>query len=405
MREVFLTVWELFLYLSKRFLQEGFVYRASTLTLSTLLGLVPFIAVVFSLLSFFPEFQATGKGIQQLIVQSFLPEQAQVVQTYLLKFVSHTDKLPGFGFLFLLAIAILLLITIERAFNDIWQIKRGRIGVPAFIAYWSVLSLAPIFAGLGFIASSYLISLKFFSIPFNYINLHIHFIALLPFVFNVFAFTLLYIVVPNCKVKLKHGLLGALIAALLFEGAKKIFVIYLSHVPTYTLLYGAVATVPIFLIWLYLSWVIVLFGAMISHTAETKYLHHRGDSVDGFTLAFLWIILLWEAQRKGGQLSLEALCKAVPYRYKVPATHVLDQMIAAHFVAHSDEEKYLLSCEPGSLTLFDFYKALPYRLPSPKAMAFVEHDIAQDLSSTLAAADEDLKTALSTTFLDLSEGE
>jgi len=240
----------------KQFFAENCPMQAASLSYVSLLSIVPLMTVSLSILSIFPVFKGIGDQIQKFIFENFVASSAQTVQQYFQTFMAQTAKLSIPGMLFLLVTAVLMIFAMEQAFNRIWKVQKHRNTVQAFLMYWAVLTFTPILIGVGLVMSSYLLSFSFIKIS----------LITLPYLLTFAAFTLLYVIVPNCKVRIRHAALGALIATILFEAAKYGFTIYIAHFPTYKLIYGALAVLPIFLVWLYLSWLIVLFGVSVSHT-------------------------------------------------------------------------------------------------------------------------------------------
>lgn len=249
----------------RRFFDDGCPSRAAALAYTTLLSLVPLMTVIFSLLSAFPMFHGLGDKVQTFIFSNFVADSAHTVQQHLENFVQQTTRLSAPGFSFLLVTAVLLMFTMEQAFNAVWHVKKRRQLVSAFILYWGVLTLTPILLGVGFAMSSYLDYLPFFSGATEIVGLKQILLNYLPYLLTFTAFTIFYAAIPNCTVPLLGALIGSIVATILFELAKFSFGLYMIHFPTYHLLYGALATIPIFLIWIYMSWLIILFGAMVSH--------------------------------------------------------------------------------------------------------------------------------------------
>lgn len=247
----------------KRFFAEKFTYRASALAFATLLALVPMLSVILFFITVFPIFSKIIGLAQHYILINFIPTSSNIIQSYLEGFVDKAHELPIMGFVFLFITAGLLIITIEHSFNDIWEVPQRKKRVLAFLFYWLLLMLALLFIGIAVFLSSYLFSLSWFG---NRISQSIILLTLFPMFINAILFTILYVVVPNCQVNWRDGFLGGIIAALLFEMTKIGFVFYLKQFPSYELIYGALATIPIFLLWIYIAWLIVLFGALVTHT-------------------------------------------------------------------------------------------------------------------------------------------
>ncbi|MDM8349435.1 virulence factor BrkB family protein [Pseudomonas sp. sp1636] len=260
MRQRFNDWLEFWRFLLQRFLADRGANNAAALTYTTLFAVVPMMTVTFAMLSAVPAFQGTGEQIQTFIFRNFVPSAGELVQQYLRNFTTQARQLTWIGVVVLAVTAFLMLVTIEKAFNTIWRVRQPRRGVSSFLLYWAILSLGPILLGAGFAISTYIASLSLISGPDALIGAKT-LLGFAPLLFSVAAFTLLYVTVPNARVPLSYALLGGLFTAVLFEVAKALFGLYVQQFPGYQLIYGAFATVPLFLLWIYLSWLIVLFGA------------------------------------------------------------------------------------------------------------------------------------------------
>jgi membrane protein len=252
--------WRLLRAIITNFFNEGCPMMASGLAYISLLAIVPLMTVSLSVLAVFPAFKGIGEQIQKFIFDNFVTSSAQTIHQYLQAFMSQATKLSLPSTLSLLITAVLMIFAIEYNFNKIWHIQKHRNAIQAFLMYWAVLTLAPILIGVGFVITGTALH--------TVINKTIS--DMFPYLFTFLALTLLYTLVPNCKVKIRYAMPGAIIATILFELAKHSFAFYITNFPTYTLIYGALAAIPIFLVWLYLSWLIVLFGASVSHTLQQK---------------------------------------------------------------------------------------------------------------------------------------
>ena len=237
---------------------------AGALSFASILSLVPLTAVALGMLSVFPVFQSWMAAIQDFIYGNFVPASGEVVQKYLEQFAHKTGRLTALGLLFLAITSVLMMATIELAFNDIWRVRQQRKLMHRFLTYWAILTLGPFLIGVSLTLTSQLFSLPLFGGPGILRGLRGVVQQGLPAVFEVLAFLMLYMLVPNAPVKWRHALLGSVCAALLFEVAKRGFAYYVTQVPTYQTIYGAVAALPIFLIWIYLSWLVVLLGAVVA---------------------------------------------------------------------------------------------------------------------------------------------
>jgi membrane protein len=249
-----------------RFFQEKYTYRASALSFTTLLALVPLLLVVVFFTSIFPIFTRLVALTQDYIFSNFIPTSSSVIQTYLEGFVQKAHNLPAIGIVFLFFTAGMLINTIVHTLNDIWRVPKRKKNIVPWVLYWLALILMPLLIGLTLFLSSYLFSLTWLSSAVDGLGFTFYLLGLFPLVMNTAIFTALYIIVPNCRVTQRDGFVGGLVAALLFEIAKKGFAFYIIYFPSYELIYGVLATIPIFLLWLYISWMIILIGALVSHT-------------------------------------------------------------------------------------------------------------------------------------------
>ena len=249
----------------QRFEQDRCQRVAGALSYTTMLAIVPLTAVMLAVLSLAPGFSAWMTVIQDFIYSNFVPAAGEVVQKYLTQFAGKAGRLTAVGLLFLGVTAIMLMATIEQAFNDIWRVVNTRKLLHRFLAYWALLTLGPIL-----VAVSLTLTSKLFTLPFlgraEVTVLHDVFDVLLPLVFEFGAVVLLYTVVPNVSVRWRNALAGGLFAAVLLEVAKYLFAAAMKYFTTYQIIYGAIAALPIFLIWIYISWVIVLLGAIVAAT-------------------------------------------------------------------------------------------------------------------------------------------
>lgn len=244
---------------------------ASALTFTSLLALVPFFSLSFGILAALPWFDQIILPLQDFIFEHFVPTTGEVIQTHITAFIDQAKRLSMFEIVFFSTFALMTLYTIEMTFNQIWRVSNHRNSIWAFILYWGVLIFSPIILGSSFLLSSYLFSLSWLQkLASEYVLTTNGIIYILPFLLTWISLSLLYIIVPNCRVRVLHGLIGAFVATLFIELAKKMFIYYFTYFHTYELLYGAFAAIPIFFIWLYWLWVIILFGAVIVYLLDNK---------------------------------------------------------------------------------------------------------------------------------------
>ena len=250
-------------YLIARMNHDRINVNAGYLAYITLLSIVPMLTVLLSILSKFPVFENVGGVLQSFIINNFVPASGDAVHAALQEFIANTGKMTAVGAAFLFVAALMLISNIDKNLNYIWRVKKKRRAVFSFSMYWMVLTLGPILVGASIAATSYITSLRLLdseAISTVYDQL----LRWLPFILSFSAFVGLYLLVPNKKVLFSHAVIGAMIAAVLFELSKKGFAAYITEFPSYQLSYGARAAIPILFVWVYLCWLIVLIGAEVT---------------------------------------------------------------------------------------------------------------------------------------------
>ena len=250
----------------QRFREDRCTRVAGALSFTTLLALVPLTAVMFAIFSRFQIFEAWMTMAQDFIYRNFVPAAGEAVSGYLQKFAANAGKLTIWSLLLLFLSSLMLMATIERVFNDIWHVPQTRKRLHRFLSYGALLVLGPMLIGITLSSTSYLVSLPLFSRDATFGGLKVFLLAAAPVVFEWLAFWALYVVVPNYRVRLRHGLISSLFATIMFEIAKRGFVFFVTNFASYKAIYGAVAALPVFLIWIYLSWTIILAGAVLTAT-------------------------------------------------------------------------------------------------------------------------------------------
>ena len=264
------VVFHLPLAVLKRFKSDRLPRHASALAFSSLLALAPMMAIALSMLSLFSSFEDMGASVENFVYQFLVPAAGDDVRVYLDQFASRAGKLTAVGAGAFLLTALLLLSNIESSFNDIWRIKEGRTLGQKLTVYWAMVTLGPLLMGASLTMSTYFLSLSVFTGQAGTIGTF-----LIPVLLESMAFLLLYLVMPNVRVSLMHGIVGALVASFLFELTKRAFATYVGNFANYEVVYGALAALPIFLIWVYLSWVVTLIGAeVVAVLQQKKLLEH-----------------------------------------------------------------------------------------------------------------------------------
>ena len=251
---------DLFSIFIKRCREDNITISAGHLAYVTLLSLVPFIMVTFTIMSAFPAFASVRNKLEHFIFSNFVPTASDVVHKYMTDFVGNASQMSAIGILSLLVVALMLISNVDKTLNRIWRTQSDRPIVYTFAIYWMVITLGPMLIGSSVVVSSYLTGLAAFTEEYTP-GLGTFLLSLVPSGAAMLAFTILYMVVPNRRVFARHALVGAIVATVAFEITKSGFALYVTNFPSYELIYGALAVVPILFLWVYLSWIIVLFGA------------------------------------------------------------------------------------------------------------------------------------------------
>lgn len=252
-----------------RLKSERIHITAGYLTYVTLMSLVPLMVVMFSIMTAFPLFAEVKEAFESFIYQNFVPTSGNVIQEHLSNFVNNASKMSVIALSFLFLFAFLLMSAIDNSLSHLWKIKKKRRFMVTFSTYWLVLTLGPVLISISIALSSYLFS---FVADTSVDNTSIGrgFLVLLPFIVSLLAFNFLYVAVPNKRVSMKYAFAGAFFAALAFEIAKKAFAFYVQQLPSYQAIYGTLSLIPILFLWMYLSWNIVLLGALLTVSLEQQ---------------------------------------------------------------------------------------------------------------------------------------
>lgn len=250
--------------LRERFREDRLGLSASSLTFTTTIALVPFVTVALALFTAFPIFGKVQANLQSWLVQSLVPDAiSRQVLGYLTQFAGKASRLGGLGLAALALSALALVLTIDRTLNGIWRVRRSRPLGQRIMIYWAVITLGPVLLAASLGTTSYLATAGR-GVVAGLPNLAAFVLTALEFLLLAAFYTALYRYVPNTPVKRSHAIAGGVFAAVGIELAKRALAWYIGTVPTYSAVYGAFATVPILLVWIYIAWVIVLLGAVIA---------------------------------------------------------------------------------------------------------------------------------------------
>lgn len=348
-------------FLTQRFLADRCINSAAALTYTTLFAVVPMMTVAFVMLSAIPAFRGVGEEIQAFIFSNFVPSTGETVQVYLRDFIAQARQLTWVGVLVLAVTAYTMLVTIEKTFNTIWRVRQPRRGVSSFLLYWAILSLGPLLLGAGFAASTYVTSLALLSGP-DAVEGVKTLLGFMPLLSSVAAFTLLYATVPNARVPLRHAFLGGAFTAVVLEAAKGLFGLYVGLFPGYQLIYGAFATVPLFLLWIYLSWLVVLLGAELA--CNMGYNHGwRQRALPRLLVALGILRLFHERQLEGRSLSHAGARRAGWLLPEDEWNEALDFFESERLICRTANGSWALCRDLGEVSVQQLIDRSPWPLP------------------------------------------
>ena len=351
------SLWHRIQYFAHRYSADRCRDTAAALTYMSLFALVPLLTVLYTMASVVPAFQGVEADIQDLLFEHLMPETSAGLEDYFEDFSRQAKNLTGFGIAVLLATAILMLSNIEKAFNQIWRTRGNRGPVSSFLLYWAVLSLAPITIGLGLAASTYLASFANQLEQWDIIGLGGALLVALPYLLQVMGFSLVYAAVPNCRVPLKHAVIGGVIASLSFNIARALFTKLVAG-SSITFIYGAFAAVPLFLLWIYISWSIVLISAIVVHSLSA-YQSAEQARRPLLLKALELLQQLWSLQREGGSVrEIDLQGRAGASLDSESWQQLRSILLRERVITQDDSGRYLLSRDLRALPLWQLQEWL-----------------------------------------------
>ncbi|QDQ26565.1 YihY family inner membrane protein [Chitinimonas arctica] len=358
------------LFVVRRLRDDRCLDAAGSLTFTTLLALVPFLTIALMVVSAFPMFEDFSSSFKLFLLSNLVPDSAsRVITVYMRQFTENTGKLTTLGMASLGITALAMMSTMDRTFNRIWRIHRQRPWMIKMLTYWSVLTLGPLLLGLALTLTSWLAD----SAGNGALAVVLSGSGIL---LALAGFTLLYRVVPNCPVPNSHALIAATFSTLALTLLKGLFGLYVKKFATFKLIYGAFASFPIFLLWLYLMWLVVLAGAVL--TASLSYWHgeawrrrvHPGQRLyDAVRL----LLKLDDARREGATLSLGKLRNTLALGQD-ELHELLERLSQRGWTQPTRSNGWLLATALERITLRELYHLLVTRpVAPPRAIDGLHH--------------------------------
>ena len=351
------AVWKVLKYALVRADEKKLTQVASSLTYTTVLSMVPLLAVVLSLFTAFPLFADFRYALEGFLADSFMPAVvSENVMSYLNQFAAKASGLTAIGSFFLIVTSVMLFRTIDEAFNDIWQVETRRPMRQRILVYWALLTLGPILVGASLWALS-IVARESMGLVGDVPGPFSMAISALPLLLTGAGFSAMYFMVPNRSVRWRDALIGGFFSAIILELLRVGIAYYLSRFPSYTIIYGTFATIPIFLLWVYISWLVILLGATITallpalRQRRWEQQHYTGAP---FVQAVRVLHLLWRAWQQGNPgRPVTELCSTLGL-HQDEIDNVLHQLKKLGYVVDTESDDtylWVLACDPARTDL------------------------------------------------------
>ena len=391
------TWFQFALFVIRRFEADRCRDQAASLTYTTLFAVVPMLTVFLVIISSIKALEPARQQLQQLIYSHFLPRTTIAFDKAFNAFTDKSSNLTVIGILFLFVTTVMMLSSIETVFNRIWRVQETRGGIIGFMRYWTIISLGPILLGSAFAISSTVASLNVLSNNFAGYEVNGEFILWgISFVLTILGFFILNWTIPNRSVPIKAALIAGTFSAVVFELLKNLFGVIMSNFTSYEIVYGAFAAIPIFLLWIFLSWNIVLLGVEISYglTAFNSGKEQKRHPV----IMLLDVLELFYRKQQIGETVSDEEALLVLGRDEIgrwPSYVVM--LEKQNLVKRTDDDQYILARNLAQVDFWSFYKQLPYPLPRSKDVANIRPDDEwiQRLGPALVESDDYLAAKLS----------
>ncbi|MHA6205563.1 YihY family inner membrane protein [Dyella soli] len=350
-----------------RFIDDKCFETAGALSYTTLVSLVPLIVASLAIFAAFPAFAAARTTLIEFVFSNFVPAAGEKVQQYLNGFADNASKLTGLSIIVMFFSALSMMVSIEDRLNRIWRVRRQRGWGSRLLLYWAALTLGPVLIVGGLALSSYVTAVPLLQDASVQLGLRQRLIGTLPFLVTFLTLVLMYVVVPNRKVIWTDAALGALLGAVLFEIARWGFSRFVHHAQTYQQVYGAaLAAIPIFLLWIYLSWVIVILCASVA-ASLSAFDYQPPSTCLSEDAAFLGLLVVLrhfiDAHRRGGRVDPEEVRISDPYLPSGAIAGYFEDLQRADVIRRVEGGGWLLSRSLDSTDLLRVYAHSSHRLP------------------------------------------
>ncbi len=388
-------------YVAKRFWNDRCFASASSLSYTMLLAVVPLLAIAFAIMSAFPVFKTIQADLQAFMLKNFLPENVEQVQQWFEGFLQNTRELTALGTVALAVTAIILLDTIETKFNDIWRQHEVRPLYQRITMYWAIITMTPLLLGGSVAASTIVIS----GAGLGGENSIIEFLVKQLGYFLFFAaMTVAYIIIPYRRVLVWHAMVGAVVATLFFEGLKAGFALYFTLFPSYQTLYGALSLIPLFLVWMYLVWCMVLLGAQFAAAFPEWFARRALGGADTGGRRMVTALAVLNRLYEGGQVGAIATEAELAQMDAVDPQRlpgILDELLQLRLIVRAEEEGWLLARDPASVRLYELMPVFGLQLVPVSGLPAEGPGWAMIAAAALKRADGSARETLDMTLSEL----
>jgi membrane protein len=394
---------ELFRFAVRRLEEERLPQVAGALTFTSILALVPTVTIAFALFTAFPLFSTFRASLDAYFIQNLMPaNMANTILGYINQFAAKSARLSAFGGVALIVTAGMTMATIDHTFNRIWRVQTSRPLLQRILVYWAIITLGPLLIGISISATSY-VGGATTGVVGGFHLMGSGFYTLLSIILTTSAFTLLYIAVPNQTVDWHDAIWGGLLAGVAFEIAKRLFTAYVIKFPTYTMIYGAVAALPIFLLWVYMLWMITLVGALLTAVLPVMRYErwaHKPTPCSTFVDALAVLRVLYEARgRDLIMVDVDEVRRLTHIGYE-ESQALMQQMQGAGWLGlveateapkklrwrrgpDDNHDRWVLLANPAMLTLADVYRRFVF---DPQAQREQELAVVQKIGAAIETA-------------------
>ncbi len=386
--------WSFLLFVQDSYVKDKCQTTAAALTYQTLFAIVPLLGIGYIALEFFPVFEGLDQQFESFLFSNIVPENAAVVQKYLISYSEQARSLGGVSAIFVLITAIFMLFTIERTFNQIWQVREPRHGAQRFLMYWAVMSLAMPFVALSIVTTSYIQTLPFISdVSESTRGLH-----LFQIILGSGFLTLVYLVVPNCYVRFRHAFTGAVATSIVFEVAKTLFTEIMAK-SDFEAIYGTFAAVPLFLIWLYVTWTLVLAGAEFVKCLGVYRFEAEEDVEAPLVQVLLILELFYRAHQRGEVIKDQDIRKHTRRIHLELWPEIKASLNGMGLIRTVEGGGMILAKDLNEVSVWDIYAELGWPLPATvKGSEDWERTLATQLDEIYVSSQQKLGSDLESLY-------